>query len=96
MFGNDDGFCYKMDSGNSFDGSPIESIYESPFMPITDPQIRKTMYKLSLYAQPTGTMLLDVNFKIDFDTKNDAGVVQPDLIQIGASGGGVSLSLIHI
>ena len=91
MFGNDDGFCYKMDSGNSFDGSPIESIYESPFMPITDPQIRKTMYKLSLYAQPTGTMLLDVNFKIDFDTKNDAGVVQPDLIQIGASGGGVSL-----
>ena len=91
MFGNDDGFCYKMDSGNSFDGGPIESIYESPFMPITDPQIRKTMYKLSLYAQPTGTMLLDVNFKIDFDTKNDAGVVQPDLIQIGASGGGVSL-----
>ena len=91
MFGNDDGFCYKMDSGNSFDGSPIESIYESPFMPITDPQIRKTMYKLSLYAQPTGTMLLDVNFKIDFDTKNDPGVVQPDLIQIGASGGGVSL-----
>ena len=91
MFGNDDGFCYRMDSGNSFDGSAIESIYESPFMPITDPQIRKTLYKLSLYAQPTGTMLLDVNFKIDFDTKNDPGVVQPDLIQIGASGGGVSL-----
>ena len=91
MFANDDGFCYRMDSGNSFDGSAIESIYESPFMPITDPQIRKTMYKLSLYAQPTGTMLLDVNFKLDFDTKNDPGVVQPDLIQIGAAGGGVSL-----
>ena len=91
MFGNDDGFCYRMDSGNSFDGSAIEAVYESPFMPITDPQIRKTLYKLSLYAQPTGTMLLDVNFKIDFDTKNDPGVVQPDLIQIGASGGGVSL-----
>ena len=40
-----------MDSGNSFDGSAIEAIYESPFMPITDPQIRKTMYKLTLYAQ---------------------------------------------
>jgi len=91
MFANDDGFCYRMDSGNSFDGQPIEAIYESPFMPITDPQIRKTMYKLTLYAQPTGTMNLDVNFTIDFDSKNDPGIVQPPLIQIGASGGGVSL-----
>ena len=91
MFANDDGFCYRMDSGNSFDGDAIEAIYESPFMPITDPQIRKTLYKLTLYAEPTGTMLLDVNFKIDFDTKNDPGIVQPNTIQIGASGGGVSL-----
>ena len=30
LFGNDDGYCYVMDSGNSFDGSPIEAIYESP------------------------------------------------------------------
>ena len=91
LFGNDDGFCYVMDSGNSFDGSPIEAIYESPFMPITDPQIRKTMYKLTLYAQPQGTMNLDVSFSLDFDTKSDPGVVQPPLIQIGATGGGVSL-----
>ena len=91
LFGNDDGYCYAMDSGNSFDGSPIEAIYESPFMPITDPQIRKTMYKLTLYAQPQGTMNLDVSFSLDFDTKSDPGVVQPPLIQIGASGGGVSL-----
>jgi len=91
LFGNDDGFCYKMDSGNSFDGNPIEAIYESPFMPITDPQIRKTMYKLTLYAQPQGTMNLDVGFSIDFDSKNDPGIIQPPVIQIGASGGGVSL-----
>ena len=91
LFGNDDGYCYVMDSGNSFDGSPIEAIYESPFMPITDPQIRKTMYKLTLYAQPTGTMNLDVGFSIDFDSKNDPGIIQPPIIQIGASGGGVSL-----
>jgi hypothetical protein len=91
MFANDDGFCYRMDSGNSFDGSAIESIYESPFMPITDPQIRKTLYKLTLYAEPTGTMALDVNFKIDFEGKNDPGIIQPEVIQVGSSGGGVSL-----
>jgi len=93
MFGNDDGFCYRMDSGNSFDGNAIESIYESPFMPITDPQIRKTMYKLTLYAQPTGTMNVDVNFKIDFDAGNDPSVIQPPTISVSSSaaGGGISL-----
>ena len=93
MFANDDGFCYRMDSGNSFDSGPIESIYESPFMPITDPQIRKTMYKLTLYAQPTGTMNVDVNFKIDFDAGNDPSVIQPPTIAVSSSaaGGGISL-----
>jgi hypothetical protein len=93
MFGNDDGFCYKMDSGNSFDGGTIESIYESPFMPITDPQVRKTMYKLTLYAQPTGTMALSLNFKIDFDSSNDPSIVQPPTITVSsaAAGGGVFL-----
>ena len=93
MFDNDDGFCYRMDSGNSFDGSAIESIYESPFMPITDPQIRKTMYKLTLYAQPTGTMALSLNFKIDFDSSNDPSIVQPPTITVSsaAAGGGISL-----
>jgi hypothetical protein len=93
MFGNDDGFCYKMDAGNSFDGSTIESIYESPFMPITDPQVRKTMYKLTLYAQPTGTMNLSLNFKIDFDSSNDPSIIQPPTISVSSSaaGGGVFL-----
>ena len=93
MFGNDDGFCYRMDSGNSFGGSAIESIYESPFMPITDPQIRKTMYKLTLYAQPTGTMDLSLNFKIDFDSSNDPSIIQPPTITVSSAsaGGGVFL-----
>jgi len=88
MFGNDDGFCYVMDSGNSFDGSSIEAIYESPFMPITDPQLRKTMYKLTLYAQPTGTMNISLSLKLDFDSANDPGVVQPAVIPIQSSSSG--------
>ena len=85
MFGNDDGYCYLMDSGNSFDGSDIEAIYESPYMPITDPQLRKTLYKLTLYADPTGRMDLDVNFKLDFESENDLSIVQPPTISIGTA-----------
>jgi len=92
MFGNDDGFCYVMDSGTSFDGASIESIYESPFMPITDPQLRKTMYKLTLYAQPTGTMNLSLSIKLDFDSANDPGIVQPAVIPVtSTSSGSISL-----
>lgn len=83
MFGNDDGYCYLMDSGNTFDGSNIEAIYESPFMPITDPQLRKTLYKLTLYADPSGRMDLSVNFKLDFESENDLSIVQPPTINIG-------------
>ena len=62
-------------------------------MPITDPQICKTMYKLTLYAQPTGTMDLSLNFKIDFDSSNDPSIIQPPTITVSSAsaGGGVFL-----
>ena len=95
MFGNDDGYCYLMDSGNSFDGSNIEAIYESPFMPITDPQLRKTLYKLTLYADPTGRMNLDVNFKLDFESENDLAIVQPPTINIGTPASSTVTALVN-
>ena len=95
MFGNDDGYCYLMDSGNSFDGSNIEAIYESPYMAITDPQLRKTLYKLTLYAEPTGRMNLDVNFKLDFESENDLAIVQPPTINIGTPASATVTALVN-
>lgn len=86
MFANNDGYIYKLETGNSFDGSDIEAIYESPFMPITDPQVRKTFYKMVLYTEPTGDMSLDVNLKYDFDVANDTAVIQPNTVSITSTG----------
>ena len=86
MFTNDDGYVYRMDRGTSFgsgDGTEIEAIYESPYMPITDPQARKTAYKLTLYTEPTGNMELDFRLLFDFDSGKDTRVVQPNSITIG-------------
>ena len=58
MFANEDGYLYEMETTNGFDGESIETIYESPYMPITDPEVRKTAYKLTLYTDPTGSMNL--------------------------------------
>ena len=86
VFANDDGYVYELEVGSSFDGDTIEAIYESPYMPLSDPQIRKTFYKMTLYAEPTGTMSLDVNLKYDFAKGSSTSVVQPNTITISSTG----------
>ena len=57
----------------------IKGIYESPYMPIQDPTIRKTFYKLFLYTDPQGSISFDLSLKLDFD---QSGVIQPAPINI--------------
>ena len=85
-FANTDGYVYLMDTGSSFDGTPIEAVYETPYMPISDPQVRKTLYKMTLYAEPTGDMELDINIKYDFGTTTNKGVIQPPTQVISSTG----------
>jgi hypothetical protein len=57
--------------------SVIDSVFVSPFMPISDPQQRKTYYKLSLYVDPEGSFTTDTKIILD---QNSTSVVQPDVI----------------
>ena len=93
MFANEDGFIYEMEQTNAFDGSNIETVLETPFMPITDPETRKTAYKLTLYTDPTGQMDLKFRLLFDFDSGGDSRIIQPEEISIGSTtgGGGVFL-----
>lgn len=65
VFANSDGYVYRLGIGSSFDGGDIQAIYESPFMPIDDPQLRKAIYKMSLYVDTRGSFNVDVDFKYD-------------------------------
>ena len=85
-FANTDGYVYKLDTGSSFDGLPIEAIYESPYMPLSDPQMRKSFYKMTLYAEPTGSMSLDLNVKYDFGSSTNTGVIQPATQSVESTG----------
>ena len=90
-FAHDDGYIYRMETGSSFDGADIEAIYESPYMPITDPQTRKSFYKLTLYAEPTGSMNLDLNIRYDFSTSTNTSTLQPATQEISSTGTAVFL-----
>ena len=79
LFANDDGYLYKMEAGNSFDGENIVATYKTPYLPISDPTTRKNLYKMKLFVDPQGSFDCDIDVDFDF---NQSNVVQPDTITI--------------
>ncbi len=86
VFANDSGYVYEMESGSNFDGSNIVASFATPFVPIVDPRIRKTFYKMFLYSDPQGSVTTSVNLKFDFDTQ---GSIQPETIVLSNTSGSV-------
>ena len=81
IFAADDGYVYRLESGSSFDGENIRAIYESPFMPIEDPKMRKTLYKMTLYVDTGGLFSIIVDFNFDlYKIKNYNEQVQPPTV----------------
>ena len=87
VFANDDGYLYQMEEGNSFGGEKIKTTFATPYMPVTDPRVRKTFYKMFLYTDPQGSVSFDVSLKLDFDQK---GSVQPTRIDFNNTTGTVA------
>ena len=85
VFSNNDGYVYRMESGTSRDGDNVVAIYESPFMPVTDPQKRKTFYKLDLYIKPFGAINIDCNVRYN---QNDRNKIQPATFSLVSDAGG--------
>jgi hypothetical protein len=86
VFANDSGYVYEMESGSSFDGSNIVASFATPFVPLIDPRVRKTFYKMFLYSDPQGSVTTSVNLKFDFDTQ---GSIQPETIVLSNESGSV-------
>tara|TARA_R100001082_G_scaffold15208_1_gene7797 strand:+ start:241 stop:2157 length:1917 start_codon:yes stop_codon:yes gene_type:complete len=57
--------------------SSIDCIFVSPYMPINDPQQRKTFYKIALYIDPDGAFTTTSKIILD---QNLPGAVQPPVI----------------
>jgi hypothetical protein len=87
FFANDSGYLYKMEDGYSFDGANIQSTFATPFIPIQDPQVRKTFYKMTLYTAPEGSINITFNLKLDLDQINTIQPASINLINTLTSGG---------
>jgi hypothetical protein len=85
FFSSDTNYVYKMESSNGFDGGNIRYVFETPYMPINDPRIRKTIYKHSVYIKPTGNF--EINAQLRFDYNPSGGVPSPSFTLTRESGG---------
>jgi len=76
-FANADGYVYQMEQGNTFDGTDIPATFATPFVPLNDPNIRKTIYRGTTYLDVNGDFDLEYSLKFDFDQPDSP---QPDSI----------------
>jgi len=66
FFGNEDGYIYQMERGISFDGDEIDASFFTPFIPINDPTLRKTLYVTHNYIDPEGSFNTQMSINFDF------------------------------
>lgn len=79
LFAHEDGYVYRMESGNSFDEENIVATFSTPFFSINDPRVRKTIYKLTTFIDTEGSVAGTATLKFDFDEPN---VIQPNPVTI--------------
>jgi hypothetical protein len=83
LFANDDGYVYRMESGFGLDDDEIRCSFRTPDLPITDPRLRKTWYKLTTYF--ASNFEISVYLQVILDSGR-SDVEQPTAIPITTTG----------
>lgn len=87
LFAHKDGYVYRMESGKNFDGTAIKASFFTPYLSITDPRIRKTLYKAHTYVDSSGSVNGVMAPRFDFDQE---GVIQPSAVTLQSDAGGIA------
>ncbi len=86
VFGDpSNGYVYQLESGNDFDGTPIQAIYQSPDITFKDATLRKVMQKILLFTNTEGVNTVNLGAVFDFDSSS---VPQPAAQSLFLTGGG--------
>jgi hypothetical protein len=74
VHGSFDGYVFRQELGNDFDGTNIRAIYRSPDLTMGDAGIRKSMQRINLNFDTEGSVNASLFVKYDFE---DASSPQP-------------------
>jgi hypothetical protein len=72
IHGSGDGFVYRQEQGNDFDGTAINARYRSPDLTLNDPGIRKNMQRVIVNFAPESSIDADLFLRYDYESKESA------------------------
>jgi hypothetical protein len=72
LHGSADGFVYRQEQGNQFDGTDIIGRYRSPDMTMGDAGIRKNFQRVIINYSPTGALNSDLFLRYDYESPDAA------------------------
>ena len=82
LFGDHDGLVYQMESGDSFDGADIISVYATPFLDFGETEQRKIMRKINTFIRAEGPF--EMNLALEYDWGDQATAVPSNYTQSSA------------
>lgn len=67
IHGDASGKVYRQETGSSFDGQPILSVYQTPYYYFEDPTVRKNFYNVTTFLRSEGVASIALSVSYDFD-----------------------------
>ena len=75
LHGDLTGKVHKQETGTSFDGRDILSIYQTPYFYFEDPTLRKNFYNITTFLRSEGNT--NIAFSVSYDFDDSVGVFNP-------------------
>jgi hypothetical protein len=83
VHGDRSGNIFKQESGNTFNGSEVISVYATPFVYINSTEKRKVFQHLSIFTRPEGQSTINLGVAFDWDSPQ---VPQPLTYELTTAG----------
>tara|TARA_R110000823_G_C15901673_1_gene496997 strand:- start:43 stop:1605 length:1563 start_codon:yes stop_codon:yes gene_type:complete len=84
VHGDSTGKVYLQESGQSFDGAEILSIYQTPYYYFEDPTVRKNFYNVTTFLRSEGSS--EILLGVSYDFEDSQGVFNPANFTINTQG----------
>jgi hypothetical protein len=72
LHGGYDGYIYRQEKGNDFDGTKVSGRYRSPDLTFGDPGIRKHMQRVIVNYKPESAINADMFVRYDYEDRNSS------------------------
>lgn len=85
IHGDSSGNVYRQESGQNFNGNPIFSLYQTPFVFMDDPILRKVFYDVHTYLRSEGEVTVNIGIEYSYGNTDVLKPVDYSLDTTGAA-----------